>query len=100
MAYKIRTTTRAKNDIFNTVDYLLKKWSESEALDFLKSFEEVKLILNRSPYVFPESEIGKGIHKAVLTKHNTIYYSVDKNKNEINIITVFNVFQNPNKLKL
>jgi len=100
MSYNIIVSSRAKSDIFQTVDYLYNKWSKQEALCFIKKFEEIKLQLSISPLMFPKFNIRKGIHIAVLTKHNTIYYKIDKTNRKVNIITVFNVFQNPTKLKL
>ncbi|WP_456377025.1 type II toxin-antitoxin system RelE/ParE family toxin [Lutibacter sp.] len=100
MNYNIIVSSRAKSDIFQTVDYLYNKWSKQEALYFIKKFEEIKLQLSISPLIFPKFNKKKGIHIAVLTKHNTIYYKIDETTREINIITVFNVFQNPTKLNI
>ncbi len=100
MNYSVIVSFRAKLDIFQTVDYLYNKWSKQEALHFIKKFEEVKFQLSISPLMFPKFNLKKEIHIAVLTKHNTIYYKIDETAKKVNIITVFNVFQNPNKLEL
>jgi len=100
MSYKVIVSSRAKSDIFQTVDYLYHKWSKQDAFNFIKKFEEIKRQLSISPLLFPKFNIEKGIHIAVLTKHNTIYYNIDETTREVHIITVFNVFQNPTKLEL
>lgn len=100
MGYSVIVSSKAKLDIFQTVDYLYNKWSKQEALNFIKKLEEVKLQLAISPFMFPKFNSIKEIHIAVLTKHNTIYYKIDERSKKVYIITVFNVFQNPTKLNI
>ena len=100
MDYNVKTSRRAKNEIFQTLDYIVKGWSEKIAFEFLDKFEEMKISLSTNPEIFPIFKEKDRIRKAVLTKHNTIYFTIDNSNKTVNIITVFNVLQNPDKLRL
>lgn len=100
MDYNIKISKRAKTEIFRTVDYLIDNWSSEIANKFLDKFDEVKIILSSNPKIFPISYKADNIRKAILTKHNTIYFTIDDISKTIVILTVFNVLQNPNKLSL
>ena len=98
MDYKIKTSKRAKTEIFRTVDYLIDNWSFEIANKFLDKFEEIKITLSSNPKIYPISYKGDNIRKAILTKHNIIYFTIDDVTKTIVILTVFNVLQNPNKV--
>ena len=100
MDYIIKTSRRAKIEIFQTVDYIIDNWSESIAFEFLDKFEELKILLSNNPEMFPIYKEESNIRIAVLTKHNKIYFTMDEQNGVVTIITVFNVLQNPDKLKL
>ncbi|WP_335967375.1 type II toxin-antitoxin system RelE/ParE family toxin, partial [Galbibacter sp. PAP.153] len=53
-------------------------------------------IIKNQPEIFPESKKGKGLRRCVITKQTTLYYRF--NSKRINIVTVFDTRQNPNKL--
>lgn len=100
MGYKIKTSKRAKTEIFRTVDYLISNWSFEIANNFLDKFEEIKITLSKNPKIYQVSYESKNIRKAILTKHNIIYFTIDDDTKTVVILTVFNVLQNPNKLSL
>lgn len=100
MVYKVVLSERAIKDIDTTVDYLLKKWTVKEADSFLNKLGEFKKTVSRNPLLFGYYHKIKGIHKVVLTKHNLIFYKIDYDDKIIQIITVFNAFQDPDKLKI
>jgi len=47
----------------------------------------------------PKSSEFDNLYKCVVTKQTTFYYRILEEKNEIEIITVFDTRQNPDKLK-
>ena len=100
MVYKIKLSERARKDIIQTVDYLLAKWTKREAAVFLDKLERLKKIISSDPLLFAYYNKVDNIHKAVLTKHNIVYYKLDQNAKTIVIITIFNVYQDPEKRRI
>ncbi|CAL66109.1 hypothetical protein GFO_1135 [Christiangramia forsetii KT0803] len=47
----------------------------------------------------PKSSNFKDIYKCVVTEHTTFYYRIFSSKKEIEIITIFDTRQHPQKLK-
>lgn len=94
--FKIIWTSRALSDLKNIVTYLEENWTVNEIQKFARLLD---LQLNRliiHPFLFPNSNKYKKIRKSVLTRKISIYYRVKNH--EIQIITLFDYRQNPNKL--
>ncbi len=100
MDYKIVLSERAIKDLNKTIVFLLKRWTEKEASSFLDKLDEIKNAISKNPLLFPYHDEVNQIHKAVLTKHNIIFYKIDDTNKIIQIITIFNVYQDPEKLGL
>ena len=98
MVYKIKLSKRAIQDIDQTISYLLKEWSVNETKNFLDKLDELKNIISKNPLLFAYYNEEYFIHKAVLTKHNIVFYQINDLDKIVYIITIFNVFQNPEKL--
>lgn len=90
-------SAQAKSDINNILSYLSVTWSQKEIDNFLKKLETFYKIISFNPQVFGYFDKRKNIRKYTLTKQNIIYYR--NRKSEIEIITVFDGRQNPEKLK-
>ncbi len=48
--------------------------------------------------MFQASRKKKKVRKALITKHNTLYYRIKPSKTELELITFWDNRQNPNKL--
>ena len=93
------------NEIIQKVaDFINKEkadfWNElsaAEQSEIKKGIEE----LNQGQRVSYDSKSNKfqGLYKCVVTKQTTFYYRVSVELKEIEIITIFDTRQNPNKLK-
>jgi len=60
--------------------------------------EKTLSLISLNPELFQKSSTRKDIRRAVVTKHNSLYY---RNKNEtIEILSFFSNRKNPNKLEL
>ena len=97
MAYKIKKSKEfLKNTLF-VLNYIEKEWG-------IKSAERFQTLLDSkidklSIHAKTGSLINKNknIRKLMITKHNKIYYRI--NKNEINILTLFENKMDPKKNK-
>jgi plasmid stabilization system protein ParE len=96
--YKIKWTNHALYELKKTFEYLEENWTERELGKLSNEIERVILLLSKNPDLFQSSNKKLNVRKAVITKHNTMYYR--KNENIIEILSFFSSQQDPNRLKL
>lgn len=88
---------QAKDDILNIFKYLKENWGQKFVDEFLQKLESFYDILLINPRLFGYYNKRLKIRKYILTKQNIIYYRINKNVTEV--IIVFDIRQNPEKLK-
>ncbi len=98
MEREIVLSQTAQETLEEILDYLLTEWSETSKAVFVERLDEVTNLLKSQPNMFPKSRKKHGVHKCVVTKHISLYYTF--NDREINIITLFDNRMNPNSLNL
>lgn len=96
--FKLMWSESALADLQNTIDYLTENWTERELRNFAQRLDRRISLIITSPNLFPATVKRKNLRRSVLTKHNVIYYKVDKNI--ITIVAFFDSRQNPKKLKV
>jgi plasmid stabilization system protein ParE len=96
--YKIFWTDEANTNYESIIEYLSIRWSIKEKTEFVRKLEKRIEVIKQFPEIFPKSNLYLNTHRAVLTEHITIYYSVEKEI--IKIYSLFDVRQNPTKLKI
>ena len=89
----------AESKLLKLSDYLLNKWSVKVRDNFIKKLTNKINQISLHPESCPQSIEFKGLFKCVVTKQTTFYYRISSNFKEIEIITIFDTRQNPNKLK-
>jgi len=67
-------------------------------VSFINKTDDLIRVIKRNPLLYIESKGNKNIHKAYLTKHNSLFYKVDSNNNEIIILTIWDNRKDPKKL--
>lgn len=85
---EIRFSKGAYDDLDEIEDYLLNKWNDKVLEDFNLKLEHCLTLINDGVAVFQKYEETK-YHKILITKHNTLIYSLDQN-----ICTVHRIIQN------
>ena len=96
--YKILWTDHAITELKETLEYLENNWTERELRRFSAKLDHTIELISKSPEIFPTSFEKKDIRKAVVEKHNNLYYRI--NKNTIEIVSLFSNRKNPNKKKI
>lgn len=96
MSRKVVISKTAEKKLKKLFEYLITDWSVKVKNDFIEKLDSSIEIIKNQPEIFPESKKGKGLRKCVITKQTTIYYRY--NSNRINIVTLFDNRQDPNKL--
>jgi plasmid stabilization system protein ParE len=87
----------AVSDYHQNIDYLLKEWTEKEAIKFIDEVDSVIFMLKQGNVEFKESGY-KSIRECVVRKQITLYYKhIDKDK--IEILRFWNNYKDEKKLE-
>jgi plasmid stabilization system protein ParE len=95
---KVYLSQNTESKLLLLTDYLKVKWSEKVKEDFINKLTKKISIISEFPQSCPESKDFKGLYKCVVSKQTTFYYRISFEKNEIEIITLFDTRQNPKNL--
>ncbi len=74
---KVFWTPDAERTFDNVIDFILVKWTGKEVKKFTTATTKVIKQMAKNPEIFVSSE-SQQIRKAVITKHNSLYYQVKK----------------------
>lgn len=96
--YKIFWTNHALWELEQTILYLEENWTSKEIENLAIKIEETILFLSQNPQLFQIVDTKKHIRRAVVLKHNTLYFRI--NKKNVEIVSFFSNRQNPNKKKI
>lgn len=88
----------AKFKLHKLTNYLLENWNLQVKNDFLKKLDNKIVQIKTQPYSCIHSSEFTGLYKCVVTKQTTFYYRIFEKQQEIEIITIFDTRQNPDKL--
>ncbi len=77
MALQVKITRKASLKIKSLLEYLEVNWSVRVKAEFIEKLEKAIKLVAVNPDGFPKSNIVKGLHKCVVTKQTTLYYSYD-----------------------
>ena len=97
MKRKVVLSKRAKIKLENLLLFLETDWSMSIKNEFIEKLDHALQIIQNKPESFPKTAALKGVHKCVVTRQNTLYYRFTESS--IEIITIFDSRQDPDKLK-
>jgi plasmid stabilization system protein ParE len=96
--YSIKWSLQARDDLKNIINYISSNWTDKEVREFAKKLNKRLNVIANFPALFPKTLQKENVRRSVLTKQIAIYYS--KHNKTVNIISVFDVRQDPAKLKL
>ena len=89
MAYQVRWTENAVEDLEHLIQFLQREWSSQSAEKFIeKVFYKIEIIQDL-PNIGKQSEKVPDTRRILITKQSSIYYSL---KDEV--ITILNIFDN------
>ena len=95
--YRIIWSDEALSNLKGIITYLENNWTEKEIRKFALLLEHQLDFIKKNPLMFSFFKRGKKIRKAVLTKQVSIFYRIENE--DIQIVTLFDNRQSPNKLK-
>ncbi len=95
---KVFLSKVAETKLLDLTNYLLEEWGIKVRDEFIKRLTEKINQIAGYPKSCPQSEVFTGLFKCVVSKQTTIFYRINSEKKEIEIITVFDTRQNPDEL--
>ena len=95
---KVRWSNRANTDFNNILEFLFKNWSIKEVENFINKTDEVILKIQHNPELFIKSAKRPNVHKGFVTKQISLFYKVNRKKQEITLLSFWDNRQNPKKL--
>ncbi len=96
---KVFLSELAEIKLLKLNNFLLEKWSLKVRNDFIKKLTSKINQISEHPESCPQSNEFEGLYKCVVTKQTTFYYRIKFDRKEIEIITIFDTRQNPDKLE-
>jgi plasmid stabilization system protein ParE len=97
MVREVIWSKRAWNNFNFIINYLEREWGESVTREFVKKVYYIIDLIEQNPELGKLELTGKRIRGFVVTKHNTLFYRIDKKG--ISILNLFDNRQGPAKRK-
>lgn len=95
--YRIVWTDHALTELSRTIQYLDLNFSDKEIDRLASKIEAVLSYITKHPSLYPESQRQAGVRRAVVAKFNTLYYRVNAERKQIEILSFFSNRDNPEK---
>ncbi len=96
---KVYLSENAELKLLKLSDYLLENWNLKTRDKFIAILTDKIKQISIQPDSCPKSSEFDNLYRCVVTKQTTFYYRVLTKQNEIEIITLFDTRQHPDKLK-
>ncbi len=95
MALRIITKKRYDNKIKNLLGYLLLNWNDSVAENVILKLDHTIQLLSKQEKIGSKVNGLKNTRTILITKHNRLYYRIEKDK--LIIINLMDTRRNPAK---
>lgn len=99
MNLRINWTSESKKTFNQNLEYLSKEWNNVVMNGFLDRVEEVLGKIKSNPKLYPLHRPSENIHKCVIHERIILYDKV-VDEEVIDLLTFWNTYQDPNKLKV
>ena len=93
MAYTVITKKRFENSVRKLLEYLILNWQDNVAENFLLALNHAIITTSHNPLIGTEIKGKFNIRTTLVTKHNRIYYRIEKDK--IIILNMIDTRRNP-----
>ena len=96
--YKIIWSDESLKNLDTLITYLEQNWTEKEIGKFLSNLDKRIKLISLNPLIFPSTPKSRNIRRSVLSKQTSIFYRITDDS--IEILSIFDTRQNPDKLKI
>ncbi len=99
MVLKIIWSPESLNTFLDTLEYVKTTWSDREAQDFSVLVNKKLELLLKFPRLGRRTRSVRNSYRTVIHKRITLVYHYKPRKKEIELVTFWNNWQNPNRLR-
>lgn len=96
MIRKLVITIAAQHKLENIFEYLESKWSAKESSKFANKVKDSLHHIVKNPNLFPKSNFKKEIHRCIISKQVSLFYTYDNNS--VTVLEVFDNRQDPDNI--
>ncbi|MBK9153028.1 MAG: type II toxin-antitoxin system RelE/ParE family toxin [Chloracidobacterium sp.] len=93
--YRVLWTNHALAELEKTVQYLQLNFSDAEITRLAKAIESTLSNIIQNPQMYPVSVRSGGVRRAVVLRFNSLYYRINNEKDQIEIVSFFSNRQDP-----
>ena len=95
---KVFLSELAESKLLKLSEYLLQEWNLKTRDKFISKLNDKIKQISQLPDSCQKSSEFKNLYKCVVTKQTTIFYRIIAERKEVEIITIFDTLQHPDKL--
>ena len=95
---KVHWHKLARSDYYQNIDYLLGKWSEKEAQEFIDEVDDIGYILKQGKVEFQCTDV-EDVKRCVNCKQISLSYKVI-DEHHVELLRFWNNYQDPESLEL
>ncbi len=99
MSFRINWTIESEITFNQNLEYLSKEWNSAVLNQFLDRVEEVLERVKSNPKLYPLYNTKANVYKCVIHERIVLYYKVVDDE-VVDLLTFWNTYQDPNKLKV
>lgn len=96
MPCKIFWSDAARKSYNDVIEYLEQHWTQKEINEFIRRTEDVLTLTSHNPAIYPT--IKSNIHRCVLSKHNSLFYTLENNS--VIILACWDKRKDPKEFKI
>jgi plasmid stabilization system protein ParE len=96
---KVLWTPEAEETFEQIIDNLILYWTQKELNSFLEQTENVLSFIEQNSCLYKLTQKNKQVRKGFINKLVTVFYRVDSENKQIEILSFWNNRQDPDKNK-
>lgn len=96
--YRVFWTDNALDELKATIEYLQLNFSEIEVSYLARKIESILLNISNFPELYPASVNSNNVRRVVVARFNTMYYRINNDNKQIEILSFFSNRQNDQNL--
>ena len=98
MSYTLRWTRESRTTFDQNIEYLSEEWDHLVINNFLDRVEEVLEQIKSHPELYPLHRSKERVYRCVVHKRIILYFKI-VDEAHIDLLTFWNTYQDPDKLK-
>lgn len=99
MNRRLNWTSESEKTFNQNLEYLAKEWDNVVLNEFLDRVEAVLEKIKSNPRLYPKHKAESSIYKCVIHERIVLYYKI-VDEEVIDLLTFWNTYQNPDRLKM